>query len=132
MTNKTIGMVTCPLCNEPAAVRKNKNNKFYYISRAGLITPSHDFGQAWFVENAQIWGEDGSAPPGAPDWIAEDRSNPDNTLSQVRTRRAAETEPTSREDDVDVDAGGGDPPPDPPPADADDDTLFGDFLTGGS
>ena len=131
MTNKTIGMVTCPLCDEPAAVRKNRNGKFYYISRAGLITPSADFGQTWFVEHAEIWGEDVSAPPGAPDWIAENRSNPDNTLSQVRTKRTAAPEPSSNEVDEDADAGGGDPPPDPPPADADDGTLFGDFLTGG-
>ena len=80
MTNKTIGMVTCPLCNEPAAVRKNKNNKFYYVSRAGLITPSHEFGQTCFVENAEIWGAEGTAAPDAPDCIAEDRSQPGNTL----------------------------------------------------
>ena len=131
MTNKTIGMVTCPLCDEPAAVRKNKNGKFYYISRAGLITPSADFGQTWFVENAEIWGE-GGPPADAPDWIREDRSNPDNTLSQVRTRPAAATEPSSPEADDDADAGGGDPPPDPLPVDADDGSLFGDFLTGDS
>ena len=122
-------MVTCPLCDELAAVRKNRNGKFYYISRAGLITPSAEFGQAWFVDNAEIWGEEGTAPEGSPDWIAENRSNPDNTLSQVRTRPAPKPEPSSRKDDDDADAGGGDPPPDPPPADADDDdTLFGDFL----
>ena len=58
--NPTIGMVTCPLCNEPAAVRKDRRGKFYYISAAGRISPSNDFGQEWFMEHATIWGETGS------------------------------------------------------------------------
>ena len=130
MTNKTIGMVTCPLCNELAAVRKNKNSKFYYISRAGLITPSAEFGQTWFVEHAEIWGEDGSAPEGAPDWIREDRSQPGNTLSQTRSRPAPRSEQPSSEVDDNADAGDVDDPPVASPADADDDSLFGDFLAG--
>ena len=130
MTNKTIGMVTCPLCKELAAVRKNKNGKFYYISRAGLITPSAEFGQTWFVEHAEIWGEEGSAPEGAPDWIREDRSNPANTLSKTRTRPTAQTEPSATTEADDADAGDDDSP-DSSPADADDGSLFGDFLAGG-
>lgn len=126
MTNKTIGMVTCPLCNQPAAVRKNKNNKFYYISRAGLITPSAEFGQAWFVDNATIWGD--ADPPGdAPDWIREDRSNPANTTSrgarrppELRAPTAAQTADAGDELDDEL-----------APADADDDdddSIFGGFI----
>lgn len=116
-------MLTCPLCLEPAAVRKNRNGKFYFISKAGLITPSAEFGQAWFTEHAEIWGEEGNAPPGAPDWIAENRSQPENTMSKVRTRStpAAEfTAPTAAEtadagDELDDELA---------PADADDDVGF--------
>ena len=133
MTNKTIGMVTCPLCNEFAAVRKNHKGKFYYISAAGCITPNDDFGQIWFAENANIWGEEGMPPDGTPDWIIGGRSHPPNTRSEVRTQPAAQPEPeqSSHQDDDEADAGGGDPPPDPPPADDDDDddddSVFGFF-----
>jgi len=87
MNNKTIGIVTCPFCLEPAAVRKNKNGKFYYISKAGLITPSGDFGQEWFAENATMWGEEGEPPDGTPAWIVENKSNPPNTTSRIARRR---------------------------------------------
>ena len=121
-------MVTCPLCLEPAAVRKNKNNKFYFISAAGLITPSSDFGQAWFMEHAEIWGEDGTPAESAPDWIRENRSNPDNTTSrgapsappaEFTAPQAAETADAGELDEV-VE----------PPADAGDDDKpgFGRFL----
>ena len=134
MTNKTIGMVTCPLCNEPAAVRKNQRGKFYYISSAGMITPNDDFGQTWFVEHAAIWGEDGMPPDDVPAWIAENKSHPPNTRSQVRTQPAAqpeaqpEPEPSSPQDDEAADAGSVDPSLDPPPADVDDDdSTYGFF-----
>jgi len=83
MSNPTIGMVTCPLSGEPAAVRRDKRRNFYYISIAGKIAPSSDFGQQWFADNATIWGE-GMPPDDAPDWIAEGKSFPENTTSRRR------------------------------------------------
>ena len=90
-SNKTIGMVTCPLCNEPAAVRKDKNGRFYYISRAGRLSPSNDFGQQWFAENATIWGDDGLPPDDAPEWIVDGKSWPDNSMSRHRAKPKKDT-----------------------------------------
>lgn len=83
MANETIGMVECPLSGELAAVRKDKRGAFYYISIAGRIAPSADFGQEWFLEHATIWG-DGPPPDDCPDWIAQGKSYPPATRSKIR------------------------------------------------
>ena len=125
--NPTIGMVTCPLCNEPAAVRKDKAGRFYYISAAGRISPSSEFGQKWFVENAVIWGVDGTPPDDAPEWIAEGRSWPENSQSKHRSSRknspteAAEPEPVEDQEPAPAE-------PESVSQDDDDDGGFGSFL----
>jgi hypothetical protein len=89
MANKTIGMVRCPLSGELAAVRKDRRGAFYYISAAGRIAPSTDFGQEWFLANATIWGEGGTPPANCPEWIAQGKSWPPATRSRIRGLKPA-------------------------------------------
>lgn len=82
MSNPTIGMVKCPFSGELGAVRKDKRGAFYFISVAGRLAPSADFGQEWFLEHATIWG-DREPPADVPDWIVQGKSFPPATRSRI-------------------------------------------------
>lgn len=64
MANPTIGRIRCPITKEWAEVRKYNTGtrKLYLVSSAGMITPNSASGQAWMLENAEIWGENGKPP----------------------------------------------------------------------
>ncbi|MPY23913.1 hypothetical protein [Shewanella sp. YLB-07] len=53
--NPDIGEILCPLCNKLAPVRKDRNGKLYYVSKAGMIKPNLPAGQDWLLNNAVIW-----------------------------------------------------------------------------
>ena len=53
--NPDIGEIKCPMCNNIAPVRKDRNGKLYYVSDAGMIKPNMPEGQNWLLENAVIW-----------------------------------------------------------------------------
>lgn len=57
--NPDIGEILCPLCNELAPVRKDRNGKLYYVSEAGMIKPNMPEGQNWLLDNAVIWPHGG-------------------------------------------------------------------------
>ena len=57
MANETIGKLKngCPFTGQPAEVRKDKNGKLYFYSRAGLIKPNLPEGQDWMLENSVMY-----------------------------------------------------------------------------
>ena len=54
--NPDIGEIKCPFCGLVAPVRKDRNGKLYYVSKAGMIKPNLPEGQEWMLEHATIWG----------------------------------------------------------------------------
>jgi len=52
--NETIGYVICPFSGQRSEVRRNKNNKLYYVGEGGQITPNRPAGQAWLENNMEL------------------------------------------------------------------------------
>lgn len=53
--NPTVGRIRCPISGKLAEVRRNKRGKLYYVGEAGMITPNLPVGQAWLLENAEMF-----------------------------------------------------------------------------
>ena len=53
--NPTVGRIRCPISGKLAEVRRNKKGKLYYVGAAGMITPNLPTGQAWLLENAEMF-----------------------------------------------------------------------------
>lgn len=92
MANPTIGRIRCPLSGEMAEVRKYSKGtkKLYYVSSFGMITPNSAAGQAWMMDNAEIWGE-GREPVNEerPEQIpAEKPGEPVNEEKPVKRRKS--------------------------------------------
>lgn len=71
--NDNIGHIVCGChgCTELAALRRDKNGKFYHdCLDCGRIAPNMEDGQRRIMERAVIWGPDG-APADVPRWIGE-------------------------------------------------------------
>jgi len=116
--NANIGMVECGYmgCTEIAAVRRNNSGRLYtFCLSCGQLEPRNlsgadaEGGQSRILERAQIWGEDGQAPPAAPWWIAENwtaerRRNHPDTLKPWGGGAPAELapEPTEQPEPEDV------------------------------
>lgn len=58
MPNPTIGTVICPLLGDLADVRQDKNQKLYYVGKAGIISPKTVDGQNWLKEHANLKGQE--------------------------------------------------------------------------
>ena len=61
MANPDIGRIKCPCCKEDAPVRKESRGKrslYVACGRCGMLTPRLPAGQAFILDNAEIWGED--------------------------------------------------------------------------
>lgn len=53
--NPTIGRILCPISGKISEVRRDKKGKLYYVGAAGMIKPNLPLGQAWLLENAEMF-----------------------------------------------------------------------------
>ena len=71
--NDNIGHIVCGChgCQELAALRRDRNGKFYHdCLDCGRIAPNMEGGQQRIMDTAVIWGPEG-APDDVPRWIGE-------------------------------------------------------------
>jgi hypothetical protein len=91
----------CPHCSAKAAVRKDTGGRLYYICECGGPFYASEF----LLENAVIWGEEGTPPDNCPEWIRRGlRYKPGTRENGDRPRAPAAREPST-------DAGPGDAEP---------------------
>lgn len=54
MANPDIGTIHCIFTGEIAPVRKDKREKLYYVSSAGMIKPNLPQGQKWMRDHVKL------------------------------------------------------------------------------
>lgn len=91
--NETIGFVICPMTGEQSEVRKNKNNKLYFVGAAGQITPNRPAGQAWLQSNMKTLSEAEQADLNAQPTELGQRKRPDPAPVSVTDTPAPKPEP---------------------------------------
>ncbi len=107
--NETIGIVTCPICENPAEVRQYRNKPtLYWVCRCGKMTPSRSFGQDWILSHARMLSDQERAELNArrPDFRGM-RLKPGETWPPPAQHGGGEAASPESEHVV--------PPPPPPP-----------------
>lgn len=57
MANETIGRIKCPIGGDWAELRKDKQGKFYWYGKAGMIKPNLEPGQEFILSKAILFSE---------------------------------------------------------------------------